>query len=250
MAQALQIGNCTICPEEIISLLANYQMLPQVWRELTIDAAIASIELTPAEQAIALEQFNLKHQLSTLAQRSAWGMRYGMTNGQLDALAIRELKIEKFKIATWGHCLESYFLTHKSKLDKVIYSLLRTDNAEIAQELYFRIKTGEQSFAELARDYSLGAEAQTGGLIGPVELSTPHPVLAKMLSFAQPGQLYPPTRLGEWFVILRLEKSLPASLDESMRQQLLDSLFEAWIQEQLHQISATWLLDTSAMVAV
>jgi parvulin-like peptidyl-prolyl isomerase len=250
MAQVLQIGNRTISPQEIISLLASYQMLPQLWREIIIDSAIASIELTEQEQAQAKKQFNLKHQLTTPAERSAWGMHRGMSLEQLDALAKRELKIEKFQIATWGHCLESYFLTHKSKLDRVIYSLLRIDSAEIAQELYFRIKAGEQSFAELARDYSQGPEAQTGGLIGPMELSTPHPVLAKMLSFAQPGQLYPPTRLGEWFVILRLEKLLSAQLDESMRQQLLDSLFEAWIQEQLHQISATWLQDKSAMVTV
>ncbi|PSM47177.1 peptidylprolyl isomerase [Chroococcidiopsis sp. CCALA 051] len=250
MTQIFQVGNRIITALEITPLLTRYQMLPQLWRELIIDTAITPIELTLSQQDQALEQFNLKHQLTTPAERSAWGMRYGMTPEQLDALAIRELKIEFFKIATWEHRLESYFLTHKSKLDRVIYSLLRTDNAEIAQELYFRIKAGEQSFALLAREYSLGPEAQTGGLIGPVELSTPHPVLAKMLSISQPGQLYPPTRLGEWFVILRLEKLLPASLDESMRQQLLDSLFEAWIQEQLNQISATWLKDTSAMVAV
>ncbi|MGL4622291.1 MAG: peptidylprolyl isomerase [Chroococcidiopsis sp.] len=250
MAQAFQIGNRTISPDEIVFLLANYQMLPQLWRELTIDAAIASIELTSSEQTHALEQFNLKHQLSTPAERQAWGMRYGMTNEQLNALAIRELKIEKFKITTWEHCLESHFLTHKSKLDRVIYSLLRTDNAEVASELYFRIKAKEQSFAELAREYSLGPEAQTGGLLGPVQLSQPHPVLVKMLISAQPGQLYSPTRLGEWFVILRLEKFIPAQLDESMRQQLLNSLFEAWIQEQLHQISAAWLQDTPTLVAV
>jgi parvulin-like peptidyl-prolyl isomerase len=208
MAQILQFDRHTLTAEEIVSRLTSYQMLPQLWRELTIDAAITHIELTPSEQAHALEQFNLKYQLATPAERQAWGMRYGMTNEQLDALAKRELKIEKFKITTWEHCLESHFLTHKSKLDRVIYSLLRTDNAEVASELYFRIKAKEQSFAELAREYSLGPEAQTGGLLGPVQLSQPHPVLAKMLISAQPGQLYPPTRLGEWFVILRLEKRL------------------------------------------
>lgn len=52
-----------------------------------------------------------------------------------------------------------------------------------------------------------------------------------MLSVSQPGQLWPPLRLGEWLLIVRLEKLLPAQLDEPMRQSLLNELFEAWLQE-------------------
>lgn len=251
MTQVLQVGDRTITPAEIVPLLAGYRMLPPLWRELIIDSAIAPIELTSQERAIALEQFAAKHQLTTLAERQAWTRQYGMTLEQLEALATRELKIEKFKIATWGSRLEAHFLTHKSKLDKVIYSILRTNDALVAQELYFRIWGGEQEFAELARSYSQGPEAQTGGLIGPVELSRPHPALAKLLSISQPGQLWPPTQLGEWLVIVRLEKFFPAVLDEPVRQQLLTGLFEAWLSEQLTQISANWMGNSqTGVVAV
>ena len=251
MAQTLQVDNRTITPGEIIPLLASYQMLPCLWRELIIDSAIAPIELTLEEHKSAQKQFYEKHQLTTPAECQAWGIRYGMTLQQLEALATRELRIEKFKVATWGGKLESYFLARKSKLDKVIYSLLRTNSAEIAQELYFRIQAGEQSFAELAREYSNGPEAQTGGLVGPVELSRPHPTLGKMLSISQPGQLWSPTRIGEWFAIVRLEKFLPASLDDAMRQQLLDSLFETWLAEQVQQLSVVESQDSQkGLVAV
>ena len=105
----------------------------------------------------------------------------------------------------------------------------------MAQELYFRIQEGEQSFSDLAREYSQGQEVQTGGLIGPVELNVPHAILAKMLTVSQPGQLWPPTRLGEWFIIVRLEKFFPAQLDEPMRQRLINELFNSWVQEQIQQ---------------
>lgn len=251
MTQAVWIDNRTITETPILELLAKYRMMPQLWRESIIDSAIAEIELTAQEQHLAVVQFYFLHQLTTSEARAAWAQYYGMTLQQLEALAKREFKIEKFKQTTWSHRLESYFLTHKSKLDKVIYSLLRIDSAEIAQELYFRISAGEQTFAELARSYSTGPEAQTGGLVGPVELSTPHPDLAKILSMSQPGQLWTPTRLGEWFVIVRLEKLIPAQLDEAMRQQLLDSLFETWLEEQLHQFHAVRLQnDRQGLVAV
>lgn len=235
MKKTIQIANRTITEAEIIDLIATYQMLPLLWRELIIDQAIAAIELSELDKVKALKQFDEQHQLTNLAERSFWGACSGMTIEQVENLAIRKIKIELFKTATWGAKLESYFLSHKSKLDKVVYSLLRTQEQEIATELYFRIEAGEQTFSELARQYSAGSEAQTGGLIGPVELSRPHPKLAKMLSISKPGQLWSPIQLEEWFVILRLEKFIPAVLNDTMRQQLLNSLFEGWMQEQVHK---------------
>lgn len=235
MTVVLQIGDRTVTAEEVLPLIAGYQMLPQLLRELMIDQAIGAIELSPEETIAACQQFYQQQQIDSEEAKQAWLGRYGMTETQLEALATRGLRIDRFKLATWGPKLESYFLTRKGQLDKVIYSLIRTQDLGIAQELYFRIHEGEQSFAELARDYSQGPEAQTDGLIGPVELSVPHPTLAQILSLSQPGQLAPPTRVGEWLVIVRLEKFMPAQLDDSMRRRLLNERFETWLQEQLAQ---------------
>ncbi|MEH2111446.1 peptidylprolyl isomerase [Nostoc sp.] len=247
MTEAIQIGNRTIAASELISLLASYQMLPQLQRELIIDEAIEqnshlakiAIECTPEEIAQAKQQFYAEKQFKNEEDIQAWMAHQGLTSDQLEVITTRKLKIEKFKQATWGNKLESYFFQSKAKLDKVIYSLLRTQDVGIAQELYFRIQAKENSFADLAREYSLGPEAQTGGLVGPIELNALHPVMVQMLSSSQPGQILPPTRIAEWFVILRLEKFIPAQLDEFMKVRLLNELFESWIQEQQKQIIST-----------
>ncbi|MDE5106213.1 MAG: hypothetical protein O4808_03775, partial [Trichodesmium sp. St17_bin3_1_1] len=44
--------------------------------------------------------------------------------------------------------------------------------------------------------------------------------------------------LTEWTVIIRLEKFIPAQLDESMRRHLMDELLENWIREQIGKIGA------------
>jgi parvulin-like peptidyl-prolyl isomerase len=239
MTAMLQIGNRTILTEEILPLMAGYQMLPQFLQEILIDQAISFIECTPEEAAAACQQFYIQNQITTPEDRQAWLKRYGMTQEQLDVLASRELRIEKYKQLTWGTKLESYFLSRKDKLDKVIYSLIRTQDIGIAQELYFRILEGEQTFGELARIYSQGPESQTDGLIGPVELSVPHPTLAQILTLSQPGQLSTPTRVGEWLVLVRLEKFIPAQMDESMRRRLLNECFSNWLQEQLNQLTSS-----------
>ncbi len=238
MTAVLKVGQRTITAEEIIPLLARYQLLPQLVRELVVDEAIASVECSPEELDAACEQIFLRHQLELPEARQNWLKSQGQTLEQFRANTLRSFKLEKFKQTTWGPKLESYFLTRKGQLDRVIYSLIRTQDPGIAQELYFRIQEGEQSLAELAAEYSQGPEAQTGGLIGPVELTVPAPPLARMLSVSKPGQLWPPTRLGEWFVIVRLEKFLPVQLDDGVRQRLLNELFNGWLQEQLAQIGA------------
>lgn len=237
MTTLLQVSNRTITAGEIIPLLTSYQMLPRLLGEIIIDQAVAPITCTPEEIADSYQQFCQKNKITSATDLRAWLERYCMTPEQLEVLATRGLKIEKFKQANWGHKLESYFLSCKPHLDKVIYSLLQTNDLGIAQELYFRIQAGEHSFAELARKYSLGSEAQTGGFRGPVELSTVHPTLAKILCVSQPGQLWPPINLGEWVVIVRLEKFIPAQLDKLTRQRLLNELFATWLQEQLNQLN-------------
>ncbi|MDZ8141000.1 MAG: peptidylprolyl isomerase [Nostoc sp. DedQUE04] len=241
MAQVIQFGNQTITQAEIPQLLAGFQMLPQLCRLLIVEKAIALTELTIEEKSLVIEQFYQNNQLTTPEAIAKALKHYSMSLEQLEAVATRELRIEKFKQATWGTKLESYFLQCKSQLDKVIYSLIRTSDAEVAQELYFRIKAGEQTFADCASLYSQGQEAQTGGMLGPVPINQPHPAIAQKLTISQPGQLWPPMKLDEWFVIVRLEKLIPAQLDDAMRSTLLNHLFETWLAEEISKAQLTIL---------
>jgi parvulin-like peptidyl-prolyl isomerase len=231
----LQVGDEAIAPSDLVPMLRRYGLLPALVKEVVIDQAIATIQLSEAEAATATERFMQANQIGSEDQHNTFLQQRGLTPADFEPLALRDQKLQKFKTETWGNKLESYFLQRKTQLDRVLYSLIRTKEAGLAQELYFRIQDDGQPFADLARQFSEGQEAQTGGLIGPVELSVPHPALARVLSISQPGQLWPPTRVGDWFVVVRLEKFLPAKLDDSTRQRLLDELFNTWLIEQVQK---------------
>lgn len=90
--------------------------------------------------------------------------------------------------AGWGVTTDSCSIA-------AIYSLIWLQDQELAQELYFRIQDDPLCFPQLAREDSQGGEAYVGGIVGPIELGTIHPVLADMLAVSQPGQLWvPPCR--------------------------------------------------------
>ncbi|PSF38788.1 peptidylprolyl isomerase [Aphanothece hegewaldii CCALA 016] len=235
MGVVIQVGEKEITENDLYPLLAQYGMLPQLVKEMIIDEAIADVICTPDEETEARNRFYQQNQLTDETRIEAWLQQTGMTQEQLEKLSLRDIKVEKYKQDTFTNRLEAYFLQCKGQLDRVVYSLIRTKDPGVAQELYFRVQEQEDTFAELAKKYSKGAEAQTGGLLGPVELNVPHPKIAQMLATSKPGQLWPPTQVGEWLIILRLEKYISAQLDQPTQQRLLNDLFGSWLNEQIKQ---------------
>lgn len=229
----LQIGNFQVPQAELVALLTKYQILPGVLRELAIDRAISEVKCSDEEIVLAIKKICSSYGLTSNEQVQQWLDFRCLTILQMEEIAIRDFKIEKFKQETWGNRVESYFLKRKGQLDRAIYSLIRTEDLGIAQEIYFRLIDGEQTFAEIAKEYSQGAESQTGGLIGPVELSTPHPVIAKLIATQPIGKICHPMKLEQWYAIVRPEKLIMAQLDEAMRQRLINELFQTWLQEQM-----------------
>ncbi len=246
MTDLFQVGNRVIQGEQIPMLLKRYQLMPQFLRGIVLDTAIADIPLTEEERMRAIEDLAVQQKLTSPEARVAWLKSQGLTAAEMEDLATYPLRVEKFKQATWSSKVEAYFMERKMFLDQVIYSLIRVQDQGLAYELYFRIQEGEATFADLAREYSKGPESRTGGLLGPVPVSQPHPRIGKLLSISQPGQLWPPQVLAEWFVIIRLEKFMPAQLDDAMRRRLIDELFETWLKEEVQKVISLQPVQPSA----
>jgi parvulin-like peptidyl-prolyl isomerase len=231
----LRLGDDTFTADDLMERLIQYGMLPQLLRELLVDRAIAKVSYTDDERDQSVKDMYQHLGLTTQNQLQEWLTRHGMSQTQSEKLAIRALQLEKYKQEVWANQVHGYFLKRKGQLDRVVYSMICTKDFSIAQELFFRIQEQEQSFAELAREYSQGPEAQTGGLVGPVEVQSLNPAIANFLAKTQPQQVSTPMVVGNWVLLLRLEKMLPAQLDEAMEQRLINECFNNWLESQLQQ---------------
>ena len=223
----------TVNHHNILTLLASYQMLPQLLRERIIDEATASIECTPEETEQAYQKFYQTNRINSETELQVWLQHHSMTVPQLELAVIRPLKLQKFKQQTWGNQLESYFWQRKSDLDLVVYSTIKVTNKDLAQELFFRLSEGEQTFAEAAKQYSQGIEAYTGGMMNPVGIGRLPKSLSQVLRFLNPGELYRPIAFNNRFTIVRLEQIIPAKLNSLTAQSLLNEMFESWLQKQI-----------------
>ena len=229
MNLALHIGDNRISGDRVLQQLYEAQLLPQLLREMVIDELVDRvaeenhIDLTPTQ----VEFDRLYEQVSQISPFQ------GMNSEQLATITTRTLKLHKFKQAGWGHKISSYYHTVEDQLHRVAYSIFQAEDGLLAQEVFFRIQSGEQSFAELAIQYSIDPSAPRGGNVGPVASREIPPQIQQVLSKLNPGQLSPLLQFDRNYGFVRLNDLIKPQLDEGTSQVLIDELFENWIQAQL-----------------
>jgi parvulin-like peptidyl-prolyl isomerase len=231
MNKVLKIGDIQIACSQVLAQLQDSPLLPQLLQEIateeSIDRIAAELQLdltpTPAE----LER--LSTQVSGIITFE------GMNGSQIATITTRTIKLQKFKQAGWGNRVREYFQLVQPQLHRVTYSILLVEDGLLAQELFFRTQSGEQSFAELAIEYSQDETATKGGLVGPIRTKDVAPEIIQVLSQLTPGGLSPLFQLGNYYGFIRLNQLVSPQLDEHLTQVLLDELFDNWIQTQLPQ---------------
>jgi parvulin-like peptidyl-prolyl isomerase len=211
----------------------------RLWRPLLrarlLAGASADTPLEEAEIQAAWEGFCRTHRMDPATSQPVPPEFSGCSPERLRAVVARELKIAKWKAARFAPGVSDHFEKRKPSMDRVVYSLLRVKEGGLARELWFRVKEGEATFAELAPAYASGNEVYTAGIIGPVALGAMHPSLAAVLRGARPGELLKPFAIAEWFLVARLEHFLPSVLDEATRSQMVEELCQQWVETKLNE---------------
>ena len=62
-------------------------------------------------------------------------------------------------------------------------------------------------------------------------MSDLNPYINKLLEISELGQLWPPKKLDEWWIILKLERRIKLELNESLKNNLFLELGENYLKE-------------------
>ena len=209
-------------------------MLHQARREAVIDDCLQRIPPPPANQLkVMLDEWCQQQRIDSPQKLQRWQQQQGLSSEQWEQFVARRSCWLLWCQQNLENKLNSHYLKRKNQLDQVSYSLLRVKEKPLANELYLRIKEGEASFEEVAEEYSEGRERLQRGRLGPVPLSQPHPMLAKLLRVSTSKQLWPPKKLENWWVVVRLEEFHCAELTDSLKQRLLFELGDQYLEEQI-----------------
>ena len=219
--------------QELLAELRRHNLLKPLIRLQIIAETVGDEQVTPQELETARHQFLERAELKDAEAIKHYLASQGWVEKDFEWQIALPLRIKQHCRKQFLHKAETHFLSRKNQLDQVVYSLLRTRDAFLAQELYLRIDGGESNFGDLASQFSEGPERNTKGIIGPVPLTQAHPTLAELLRATKPGVLLQPFRIGELWVVMRLESYSPATFDDAMAERLSRELFDQWVNEEL-----------------
>lgn len=217
---------------DALALLRRHNLLRTLVERQVVDDAVENSSLSEEEQTQARESFCQRNRLQSPEDIDAYRAKLGLGPEDLDRQILRPYRIQKHCETDFQAKAEAHFLTRKTQLDKVVYSLLRVKDGALARELYLRIANREANFADLAAAHAQGPERSTKGIVGPVPLTQAHPQLAERLRTSSPGLLMEPFRIGEWWLVTRLESYTPASFSPDMAKQMSKELFDVWTREE------------------
>jgi len=227
-----------LADNQILDLVRRMEMRPKLLRRLLEEQITA---LVPVDKPwLEMERAKL------LGERNEheWCADRDWTAHDLELHLWRPEALRRFAEQRFGPGVEDAFLKQANTADQVVYSLLRVNDPGLARELWIRLEEQEISFPEAAAQFGQGPEALHLGVIGPMALRDIHPEpLRDQLRRLQPGEINPPMRLGDWMVLLRLEKLIPAVFDQGTRQRLIQVQLDEFLQDRQKRLLAGDPLD-------
>lgn len=219
--------------DQILALVRRLELMPQLVRRFLEEEIISIVPLSDDFLAKAHASVLGEQSIESFLASRHWDFQ------ELDLHVRRPEALRRFAEQRFGPGVEETFLLDKENRDQVIYSFLRVRNPSLVRELWIRIEEGETSFGEAAGQYSEGHEKAHKGLIGPLPMSSIHPPqLVELLRTLQPGSVSPPTQIGDWHVLVRLEQLTPARFDEAMRERLMSEQLDRFLQERTQRFLA------------
>ena len=234
-------------PGPVVGVLRRHDLLRSLVQRQVVAEAVRAVIVTTNEQEQLLNAYRQRNRLQDDGALQDHLQQRGLEQADLIWQLELPVRIQRHSRELFEAKAEQRFLERKNSLDQVVYSLLRLKDRFLARELYLQISEGESDFAELAAQYAEGPERTTRGVMGPIPLTQAHPALAERLRTNPPGSLMEPFRIQEWWLIVRLERYLPASFDEAMNNKMCAELFEQWVHEETtRKIASNTTPDSAA----
>lgn len=224
-------------PEQVRMLFSHELLIP--WLQRCLLEALADQASADRVEAVGYQQLQRLAEplrLEGPEQLEHWCEQHRIELATLQQLASFQARLNIATETIWADEVPARFLERRSNLDQVTLSILRFDDADLAQELYFQLVDGDTVFAQLIERYGSQPGQPARGLIGPVPLDQLHPLLARAAERYGTGVLIPPLEINDQVHLIRVEDLKKASLDEPMRQRLLLELRQQWLNEQLGMV--------------
>ena len=226
MVQNSTIDLNNLLKNEGIKFLIENNLFKSFIKSVLVSNMISQIEISDELKTEAFHNFMISNKIKNEFDLKKFLELSHITQSELENDVIKQAKIIEYAKKKYDNKANTRFLSRRKDLEMVVYSLIRIKSQDLAKELYFKIESEEESLEDLANKYSEGNEKYSRGIIGPVPIMQGHPSLADKLRVMQQGELSEPFLLDNWWCIIRLEKLINPSFNETIKSQMCKEIFD------------------------
>ena len=226
--------------EDVIVYLRRSHKIAEVAALTECDALVLNIckqlgiTVSDEELQAAGDAFRLEHKLLGASETLAWLQEQRITVEDWTQGIRVTLLTKKLKEHLFGDAVDAHYMSNRNDYKRVALSQILVGDLIEARKVTYAIREENASFCALALEYSKGKQSkEKGGFVGVRFLSELLPEIAQAISEAKEGEVIEPiqTRLG--YHIIKIEKWFPIELSESVREEILEFLFQAWLRERV-----------------
>ena len=226
MVQNSTIDLNNLLKNEGIKFLIENNLFKSFVKSVLVSNMISQIEISDELKTEAFHNFMISNKIKNEFDLKKFLELSHITQSELENDVIKQAKIIEYAKKKYDNKANTRFLSRRKDLEMVVYSLIRIKSQDLAKELYFKIESEEESLEDLANKYSEGNEKYSRGIIGPVPINQGHPSLSDKLRVMQQGELTEPFLLDNWWCIIRLEKLINPSFNETIKSQMCKEIFD------------------------
>ena len=125
--------------------------------------------------------------------------------------------------------VREYFIRNRSDFDLAKVSVLSVQDEGLAGEILLQVTDEGADFHALARKHSLDADTKSlGGFLGFVARRRFGPEISAKVFNAAAGDVLGPFPAGGVFRLIFVEEIVRAELDDRVREQIADRIFDEW----------------------
>ena len=220
-------------------------LIEQLVRDkLTVHAAKRQgIPVAPDEIQERADQFRRIQGLHRAADTNHYLDALGVSLEEFESFITDSLYQEKMMAQVCSEqAVEHYFKLNSPKFDSLEVSHIVLDTEGKAKEMMSALMDDPDSFAEMAREHSIGDAREHGGVIGKVLRGALKPELEARVFNAAVGELLGPFPSPDrsFYEIFTVNAKYPATLDEDTATEVRRLLREEWLaaKAQEHIIEA------------
>lgn len=244
MTETLELEKITL-PEiasftdaEIVAYLRHSYTIAEIVAKAEREALILSlceqleITISDEEWQAGGDEFRLENKLLGIAETQAWLQKQQISIDDWSQGIKVSLLEKKLKEHLFGLAVDSHYITNRDSYRRVALSQILVTELTDALKIARAIREEQASFCALALEHSKGKQSQaSGGFAGIRFVVELIPEIGNAIADAKEGEVIGPihTKLG--YHILRVEKWFLPELNKTVRQQIMETMFQSWLKE-------------------